>query len=504
MRKNNKIILLLVFNLFFSVGIIFSQQKEAAKSDKSVSETSISLPFLGEVKPRLANEIEASNWILGCETLDRDFADYDAYKEYLVPLGIKRLRFQGGWAKTEKEKGVYNWAWLDHIINDATQRGLEPWLQLSYGNPIYKGGGGDNLGAGLPYSKEALAAWDKWVAAMVSRYKGKVKEWEVWNEGNFGDNLQNTPEVVAAINIRTIDIIKKIQPGALVSGLSLGHISLSYADTFFKILHQQKKLHLFDNITYHDYVYNPDANDLLVERLRDILGKYNNKIKLRQGENGAPSGPGFGRGAIGDYDWTELSQAKWDTRRMLGNLGHDIESSIFTIIDIAYTSGPIRKLNIKGLIASDTAKKAIRTKLAYRSIQSVTSVFDNSLERIRDMHFTYEKKSTVKRDQVLYTKSTDRSIAVYGYRNKKSQLQVYSIWMDETIPSNTNDMKNLDFSFINGNFKEPVYVDIITGKVYDIPANQWSREGNIYSFKKIPVYDGPILIADKSLIMLNK
>lgn len=51
-------------------------------------------------------------------------------------------------------------------------------------------------------------------------------------------------------------------------------------------------------------------------------------MPLRQGENGAPSEGGPGRGAIGDYNWNELSQAKWDTRRMLGDLGHDIESSV--------------------------------------------------------------------------------------------------------------------------------------------------------------------------------
>ncbi|TCC88811.1 hypothetical protein EZ428_19235 [Pedobacter frigiditerrae] len=455
---------------------------------------------MGNVKPKMANEIDSSNWIIGCETLDRDFANYDSYKEYLVPLGIRKIRLQGGWAKTEKIKGQYDWKWLDHIINDAVKRGLKPWLQISYGNPIYPGGGGSALGAGLPHSEEALTAWDNFATAMVRRYKDRVDEWEIWNEGNFGDNLQNTPDFVAAINIRTIDIIKKLQPNAKVSGLSLGHIDLKYADQFFKILKDRNKLHLFDNITYHDYVYNPDANDLLVEKLRDILKKYDSKVKLRQGENGAPSGPGFGRGALGDYNWTELSQAKWNTRRMLSNLGHDVESSVFTISDIAYTSGPIKLLNIKGLLQSDSTKKILRPKLAYRSVQVVASIFDHSLERITDIHPTYEKKVMVAKDAVRYTKGTDRSLAVYGYIHRKTKQQIYTIWSDEGIPTNINDVKILDFSFINGNFNEPVLVDIITGKVFEIPKSNWSKEGNIFNFKKIPVYDGPILIADKSLI----
>ena len=226
----------------------------------SDADLKIAIPLAGTIENRDASEIKSSNWIIGCETLDRDMADYGQYKDYLGPLGIKRLRMQAGWAKTEKEKGKYDWKWLDLIVDDARKRGLEIWLEASYGNPIYEGGGCINLSAGIPASEEALLAWDKWVKALVVRYKDKIKEWEVWNEPNFGDNTINSPEKVAALNIRTAEIIKKIQPEAIISGLSMGHIDLQYADQFFKVLHERNKLNLFDNMTYHDYVYNPDSN----------------------------------------------------------------------------------------------------------------------------------------------------------------------------------------------------------------------------------------------------
>ena len=41
---------------------------------------------------------------VGCEVLDRDYADYHSYKEYLSALGIRKIRLQAGWAKTEKTK----------------------------------------------------------------------------------------------------------------------------------------------------------------------------------------------------------------------------------------------------------------------------------------------------------------------------------------------------------------------------------------------------------------
>lgn len=486
-------------------GASASAQKIDTSPNRVTTDLPVSLPRLGTVKPRSTNEITASNWLIGCETLDRDFADYDQYKTYLVPLGIKRLRMQAGWDKTEKIKGQYDWTWLDNIINDATSRGLKPWLQISYGNHHYPGGGGSNLGAGVPTSPEALAAWDRWVEALVTRYKAKVTDWEIWNEPNFGDNLENTPEKCAALHIRTIDILKRVQPASKVSGLALGHIDLNYAEAFFKVLAAKGKLKLFDNITYHDYVYNPDGHYPKVLALRAILHKYAPNMPLRQGENGCPSGGGGGRGALWDYEWSELTQAKWDTRRMLGDLGHDIETSIFGLVEMAYTNGPINRLNYKGIIKSDSTKRVIRPKMAYYAIQHVAAIFDRSLQRIQQVNFTHNAtKVPASPDDIAFTQSTDRSLAVYGYRHATTRQQLFTIWADDAIPAEANKPRLLTFSFTNGQFNQPVYVDIISGRVYEIPAAQWQKVGNRYTFTNIPVYDAPILIADKSLIKLQE
>ncbi len=495
--------LLLLFAIVLN-GTLSAQTSTEAEGQVKTS-LQISLPYLGQLQTRSTHEIQSSNWILGCETLDRDMADFEQYKEYLAPLGIKKLRLQAGWAKTEKIKGQYDWQWLDKIIDDALQNGCEPWLEASYGNPVYPGGGGTNLSAGIPTSPEALAAWDRWVEAMVNRYKNKVKEWEVWNEPNFGDNEINSPKAVADLNIRTAEIIKRIQPEAKISGLAMGHIDLDYADAFFKYIHDKGKIDLFDNMTYHDYVYNPDTNYGHVAELRRVLGKYAPDVKLRQGENGAPSMGGFGRGALGDYDWSELTQAKWNTRRMLGNLGHDIECSILGIIDMNYNqSGPITRLNVKGIIQSDSTMRAIRPKMAYYAMQHITAIFDHSLRRIQALSPTYNPNKGVLPGEIKYNKNTDRSLAVYGYEHVTTHKQVYSLWMDECIPSESNKTKDISLILIGAvNLDAPVYVDIITGRVYEIPDDQWSKEGNKFIFEKIPVYDAPVLLLDKSLIELQ-
>ncbi|WP_291123480.1 beta-galactosidase [Flavobacterium sp. UBA6046] len=492
--------LILLLSLFIRDRYSIAQKIDTS-IDRVKTEVKVNLPLIGSVKYRNASEIESSNWIIGCEGLDRDITNYDQYKDYLNPLGIKVLRMQAGWAKTEKIKGVYDWVWLDYIINDATSKGLKVWLQTSYGNTLYPGGGGASLGAGIPKSKEALIAYHKWVAALVIRYKDKISDWEVWNEPNFGDNSENTPELMAEFNIKTAEIIKKNQPNARISGLALGHFNYNFADSFLKYISKKRKMKLFDNMTYHDYVYNPDSNNLTIFELKELLKKYGPNVKLRQGENGAPSSSGAGRGALWDYDWTELSQAKWDLRRMLGNLGNDVECSIFGIIDLAYTSGPINKLNPKGLIKADETKKVLGPKMAYYGIQNLTSIFDNSLQRLNGLTQTYNIEG-VGLNENRYKISTDRGVSVYGYEHKITKKQVYTIWMNESIPFNTNDIKEITFSFTNTNIENPVYVDLLTGKVYEIPTKQWSKKESTFTFKNIPIYDSPILITDKSLIKL--
>ena len=123
-------------------------------------------PRIGALAPRTAPDPKDDQWMIGCEVLDRDLAKFSAYKDYLPKLGIRSIRLQCGWAKCEKEKGRYDFAWLDEPVDFALAHGLNPVLETDYGNPLYKGGGGRDLAAGFPYGEEGLAAWDCWVDAL--------------------------------------------------------------------------------------------------------------------------------------------------------------------------------------------------------------------------------------------------------------------------------------------------------------------------------------------------
>lgn len=444
----------------------------------------VEFPEIGTIQPRHANDIKASPWSVGAETMDRDYIIYNKWRDYLGPLGVKKARIQSGWAKTEKQKGVYNWAWMDEIIPDMVSQGVEPWVSLSYGNTIYEGGGGTTLAdKDLPETKEALDAWARYVKAVVARYKDYVDEWEVWNEPNYDID----PEQYAEFLIITANAVKEIQPESTIIGIALGsRVNYEYADDVLGFVEEKGAIDLIDQIAYHRHISIPEENQPEIE-LEKVLDKYGTHLVARQGEAGCPSeySEDF---AMSGREWSELTQAKHVLRRMMTDFGREKESSVFIIMDAKYTRQGEIVWNRKGLLKSNDDQSVQKKKDAYYAVQHVTSIFDSSLQVLSNFPVTAK---------------TDRSLSFYGIEDKISGENITAIWFDDEIPSEKNEFKKVDFAFSNANFRNPVYVDLRTGRVYEIPEKNWSRKGTHYQFVNIPVYDSPILIAEKSLLSIQ-
>ena len=443
-------------------------------------EIQVPLEKIGVLRPRSTDEITGSMFTLGCEVLDRDFADYDEYKEYIVPLGIGTVRFQGGWAKSEKVPGKYDFAWLDHLVDDACSRGLNVLLETDYGNPAYPGGGGSDLAGGFPNSDEALAAWDRWVEAMATRYKGKVRDWAMWNEPDIG-KVKTVAEIVE-FNIRTAKIIRRIIPDARIAGLSLAHNDDQF-DEYIALLAEKGELESFEWIIYHGYTHNPDIAYDTGTRLQNFLARRTAKVKLRQGENGCPS-ERTTRFALQGVDWSELSQAKWDLRRYIGDIAHGVETSVFTICDFNHIG---REINRKGLLRAEADHKVVRPKLSYHAIQHMTSVFDDALAPVSpDCAAVFFK----------------RNCAAFPFADKSGRGSLLAYWDRSDVPGDRQETEPADILFRGVAFDEPVLVDLVSGSVYAIPADRVSRQGEYVRFRGMPVSDAPFLIAEKRLLHL--
>jgi len=438
------------------------------------------LKQIGWITTRHAKDIESSDWSVGCETLDRDQAKFSVYKDYVGELGAKYGRIQSGWAKCEKKKGVYDFAWLDECVDGLIEQGVEPWMCLCYGNPVY--GSDFNLGAGVAavtQNEEAMAAWLKYVEATVSRYKDKVKEWEIWNEPNLrGQGC----EAYATLMIKTSETIRKIQPHAVIMGFSLAGVNLKFAEGIFEVLKEKGKLDCIDLLTYHPYNRNPDASYPEVEKLQQLVDSYNPDIELFQGENGCPSILEWTH-ALAHYPWTEYSQAKWFLRRLVGDGVRGIRSSAFTIIDLRYSN----MLQSFGLIRSNLLLEFIYQRPSYYAVQHLFGFFDDQ----------------VKPAGLLPCKSDcPRAITAAGF--EKEGTSVVLLWYGDEVPSDALEWDLVDLTIQGASFQDPVYVEMITGKVFELDTSAWKSEGGSTTFTQLPIWDSPMMLAERAQVELRK
>jgi hypothetical protein len=467
----------LIFILFVNVvviGTVISQNRYS--SWELFKYSGPGLKQIGWLDTRHSSEIKSSSWSVGCETLDRDYADFSIYKNYVGELGVKYGRLQSGWAKCEKEKGKYNYIWLDSCVYGLSQQSVEPWVCLCYGNPIYKSD--LRLGAKIFTDDKTMKAWLKYVEATVNRYKNVVKKWEVWNEPNLKNGGYNE---YAALLIKTAEVIKATDPDAKVMGFSLAGMALGFAEEVFKILKENDKLELVDYLTYHPYTNNPDDSYANVEKLEAIKNSYNPNIQLFQGENGCPSQLEWTH-ALAYYPWTEVVQAKWFMRRMAGDHVRNIPTSIFTIIDLRYTN----MLQSFGLIRSNLLNEIIYKRPSYYGVQHMVSFFDDSVDAVGELD---------------YSSNAYRKITVAGF--KKEKEPVVLVWYNDRVPDDEMKWEQVTLTIKNTNFEDPVYVEMISGKVFDLDSTDWKNKDGEVVFKSLPVWDSVIMIAERSQIRLK-
>lgn len=93
------------------------------------------LPVIGEIQARPSVLDAPSLWSVGMETMDRDYAVFDNFSQYIGQTGVGYGRLQSGWAKTEQKKGKYDFSWLDAHVDGMIERGIRPWIWLCGDRP---------------------------------------------------------------------------------------------------------------------------------------------------------------------------------------------------------------------------------------------------------------------------------------------------------------------------------------------------------------------------------
>ena len=244
------------------------------------------MPVIGRIRAKGVGIHTSKMWMLGCECLDRDYAEFAKYRDYILPLGIGRIRLQAGWARCERERGKFDFGWLDEPVDWAVAHGVRPTLDLSYGNLLYKGGGQAGLAGEIPSGEEGLAAWDRWIETLVSHYRGKVDDYLMWNEPDT-HRAKNDLRAVAEFNVRTARIIRRLSPESRIAALQLAQPTPENIRMYIEAMGEGWRL--FDSVCWHRYGLNPDSRYADLERIAKVVSEIAPGLKIRHTEAGCIS-----------------------------------------------------------------------------------------------------------------------------------------------------------------------------------------------------------------------
>jgi hypothetical protein len=160
------------------------------------------------------------------------------------------------WHRLERKKGVLefpeNLRDLDQLVTLSAQRGVRPLLILDYGNPFYDGGGQLS-------SPEALAAWTRYVRFVVKHFKGRVDQFEVWNEWNIGGGgtpaqrsaRYGSPEDYAQVLRAAYSAVKAENASATVIGGAFAGYDYKWIEAFARA----GGFSSLDGFSAHPYVF---------------------------------------------------------------------------------------------------------------------------------------------------------------------------------------------------------------------------------------------------------
>ena len=469
---------------------------------------------IGSVAPVHSSQVGESFVGVGFEKLDRGAFDPEMAYDKIAETGAKWARIQSGWARTEKSKGVYDFAWLDAIVDNLIRRGLRPWLCLCYGNALYTPAAATVFGAvGCPpiHSDEEKRAWHDYVVAAVKHYRGRIGWYEVWNEPDGVWCWKHGPSGAeyGEFTIATAKAVKEGDPEAKVIG---GSTCQPNGTEWVAEMFETGAGKFIDALSYHGY--RPDELAVVdrARALRAMCRAANPAIELIQGETGAQS-RSDGAGAMSGAAWTPRRQAKFIARHYAVDLMLKVKfGSCFSCMDMMEAlngtvgdTATYKDFGYFGLLGAEfdennVARGTVSPKPAFRTMQTIAAIFREEFT-IEDLPVQIVRR--LPREGIVsprLLRADDTEIQYQGFRRPNGSAAF--LWWMPTELLTTEYESTVSFDCCLLPDAEPRLVDLVDGSIYAIPAEMIRRgTGSFRRFMHLPVRDYPLMLTFGGFIL---
>lgn len=286
----------LIFGLF-AIFPVFSQTVTINGQPIDLSKNKV-VVTVGETfsSPVVKNEANTSYYsVNGANFIGMNLLNPVAH----MPPYVSTIRASGvTWLAIEPTKGKYDWNWLDAWAAAAAKKNvpleyviLNPPVWARTQNPALCAKWGKTPCMTAPDD----ADWKEWITVLATRYKGKIKIYELWNEANTYNYFVGTPQQMAHLASIAYPIIKSIDPQAIVltPSVAYGGWPLSYnmwLDQYFAAGGYKYA----DGVAWHGYLATNDTypaepvehiqNE--INAIKFVLTKYRSELPIWDTEGG--------------------------------------------------------------------------------------------------------------------------------------------------------------------------------------------------------------------------
>lgn len=177
---------------------------------------------------------------------------------------VQAVRMGVRWTVVEPERGEWDFSRVDRMVKAVRESKIEI-LAVLCSVPSWASEVKPIEGKRFPdcYAPKRLEDWQEYVRRCVSRYKGDISYWEIWNEENgegYYNPLPNVPEYVGLLKSAYVTA-KKANPKATVvlGGLQMNGIianpwSPCKVENFLRDIYDAGGGPYFDVVNIHPYV----------------------------------------------------------------------------------------------------------------------------------------------------------------------------------------------------------------------------------------------------------
>ncbi|MBP7483645.1 MAG: hypothetical protein KA788_14025 [Lacunisphaera sp.] len=480
---------------------------------------------LGYVAPRHSRTIAASPW--GIQSGDNERVTlFDRAGE----LGVKWTRFLAVWPAIESSKDRYDFTSVDEPVDAARAQGITPFVCLSNGNKLYS--------EAIPHpdrdwrliygvkpappilNEEAMAAWLRWVDAVVTHAKDRVTHWEIWNEANhyaYWGAKPNAADYGRLVRL-TAARIKAIQPEAVIIAGAMAGLDPKFTAGFLA----EDTARQVDIVSFHNYASLPEGRIYLADETWAAINAHNPAIQLWQGECGTGSASST-KDFRGTSPWGEMVQAKWllrqafiDTFYMRATL-----SVYFKLFDGGDRDAQQARPELKpvdrilGFPAEGTGRRVrgvgvnekcllsnpdLTPKPAFYAYQNLCAVYGAGYAPLAVAQRPELTPTAEGQFQGILHDDAYPSVPLTAAFQGKDGATLVAWWLPWQPQEYTPRPATASLRVKNATFSEPVLVNLLDGSVHAVSA---ARDGADTVFAAVPLFDFPLVIVERAEIALS-